>query len=100
MMPLDEVTEETEQAEAESAEIGRMCQRLSSGLAILSSQDKQQSFVNGDHKVPIRQFYFVIWLNRRWILQVARISFSVHCLKKEDKKCHPGLESNQAPLAH
>jgi hypothetical protein len=51
MMPLDEVTEETEQAEAESAEIGRMCQKLSSGLAILSSQDKKQSFVNGDHKV-------------------------------------------------
>jgi hypothetical protein len=55
MMPLDEVTEESEQAEA--SEIERMCQKLTVGLTKLSSvppqqqQQQQQSFVNGDHKV-------------------------------------------------
>ena len=58
MMPLDEVTEESEQAEA--SEIERMCQKLTVGLAKLSSappqqqQQQQQSFVNGDHKVRLR----------------------------------------------
>ncbi len=53
MMPLDEVTEESEQAEA--SEIEQMCQKLTVGLARLSSvppqQQQQQSSVNGDHKV-------------------------------------------------
>ena len=63
MMPLDEVTEESEQAEA--SEIDQMCHKLTVGLARLSAVPEkqqqqqqqhhhQQSFVNGDHKVRLQ----------------------------------------------
>ena len=61
MMPLDEVAEESEQAEAN--DINQMCNKLTVGLNMLSSQDKyhkQQSFANGDHYKVCIDYWGVI----------------------------------------